>query len=83
MTFEDKSSANLTLTCSHLAARMNDGIIKDSDTWNELKQVVGNIISEKRIFEFFDLIDEQNWWCANSFDSDYNYKLYYNFYLNN
>ena len=61
MTFEGKSSANLTLTRSRLAARMDDGIAKDSDTWNGLKQAVGNTISEKRIFEFFDLIDEQNW----------------------
>ena len=35
--FEDKFSANLTLTCSCLAVRMNDGIIKDFDIQNELK----------------------------------------------
>ena len=61
MTFEGKLSANLTLTRSRLAAEMDDGIAKDSETRNELKQAVGGTISEKHIFGFFDLIDEQNW----------------------
>jgi hypothetical protein len=61
MTFEDKLSANLTFTCSRLAAEMDDGIAKDSDSQNGLKQAVANTISEKRIFGVVDAIDEQNW----------------------
>jgi hypothetical protein len=52
--------------------RMDDGIAKDLDTHNGLKQAVGNTISEKRIFGFFDLVDEQNRKCANSFEPDCN-----------
>ena len=61
MIFEGKPSANLTLTRSRLTAGMDDGIAKDSDTQNGLKQAVWVTISEKRIFGLFELIDEQNW----------------------
>jgi len=60
ITFEGKPNANLTLTHSRLAEGMDDGIARDSDTQNGLKQAVGGTISEKGIFGCFDLIDEQN-----------------------
>ena len=50
---------------------MDDGIAKDSEAQNELKQAVDGTISEKCIFGFFDLIDEQNFWCTDSFDPSY------------
>jgi hypothetical protein len=55
MTFEGKPSANLTLIRSRLVVGMDVGIAKDSDTQNGLKQAVGNTISEKSIFGFFDV----------------------------
>ena len=64
MTFDDKLSIDLTLTRSRLAAGMDDGIAKDSDTQNGLKQAVGGTISEKRTFRGFDVSDGK---CANIF----------------
>ena len=37
-----------------------------------LNHIIDDIINEKCIFEFFDLIDKQNWWYINSFDFDCN-----------
>ena len=60
------------LACSKESyiAGMADGTAKDCDTWNGLKQAVGGIIPEKWVFSGVDLIDEQYWKCANTFDPD-------------
>ena len=60
LTFDDKPRTDLTLTHSRFAAGMDDGIAKDSDTRNGLKQAVGGAISEKRAFCGFDVSDGQN-----------------------
>jgi hypothetical protein len=70
MTFDDKLSTDLTLMRSRLTAGMDDGMVKDSNVWNGLKQAVGGTISEKCVLGVFDTIDAQNWRCANSFDPD-------------
>jgi hypothetical protein len=49
---------------------MFDGTAKDYDTWNGLKQAVGGTICKKCVFSVLELIDEQYWKCANTFDPD-------------